>query len=91
MVTVKRSINWRRLVYQCDTWEVGRKEDGKERGREGGREKGMDSKVDGNKWRGEGVMKVQWEEGGGTRDRDRARERKRLVLTPVIALMYDLI
>ena len=28
---------------------------------------------------------------GGTRDRDRERERGRMVLTPVIALMYDLV
>ena len=36
-------------------------------------------------------MNVWWMGGGGRREGERVRDKERLVLTPVIALMYDLI
>ena len=53
----------------------------RERGREG-----RDSKVEGNIQKGEG-MNVR----RGTREGERIRDKERLVLTPVVALMHDLI
>ena len=53
----------------------------------------MDSKVEGNIQRREGIMNIQvWRMGGGQmREGERVRDKERKVLTPVIALMYNLI
>ena len=45
----------------------------------------------GQQGRGEHMKRGRYDERTEERDRDRVRERGRLVLTPVVALMYNLI
>ena len=68
--------------------EEERKMERREEGRKGERDRQQG--IEGNIWR-MGRCDEGYRGRGGTRDRDRERERGRMVLTPVIALMYDLI
>ena len=66
--------------------EEERKMERREEGRKGERDRQQG--IEGNIWRGEGVMKVQRK---GRNEGQRQSEGERMVLTPVITLMYDLI